>query len=319
MFYQSLNQNRLTASESKPWHGSKCTQPVDRKPRLRQAFTLLELLSVLACVFFLAVLILPAFAGTTGTKSKALQCLQNQRQIMAAMLMYTHDNNDFFPPNPDDGNTLPGHNWCPGQAGIGGANEYDPTPLIRNCVLMPYLNTNATLFRCTADERYRFSATDPRIRKPAVRSISMNQAVGTVCATFRASGSGHGANQPPIYAVNGPWLNNTHTHMRNQPYRTYGKTSEMVVPSPAGLWVLLEESQDSLNDASFAFGMRSEEWIDFPSTLHEFGCVFSFGDGHTELRKWTDSRTEPVQPVRTPALGSSDWRWMADHTSARAL
>jgi type II secretory pathway pseudopilin PulG len=313
MFYQTMNPKLLTASESKPWHGSERTPTVDSKPRLRQAFTLLELLLMLACVFFLVVLILPAFAGTTGAKSKALQCLQNQRQIMAAMLMYTHDNNDLFPPNPDDGNTVQGHNWCADR------NElYDPTPLIKNCVLMPYLNTNATLFRCTSDQRYRLGTTDPQIRQELVRSISMNQAVGTVCATFRASGSGHGANQPPVYAVNGPWLNNTHNHMRNSPYRTYGKASEMIAPTPADLWVLLEESQQSLNDASFAFGMSSEEWIDFPSTLHEFGGVFSFGDGHTVLRKWTDSRTEPVQPVRTPAPGSSDWRWMADHTSSRA-
>jgi type II secretory pathway pseudopilin PulG len=318
MFYQTVNPKLLTASESKPSNDSECTQRDDNKPRLRQAFTLFELLLVLACVFFLAVLILPAFAGTTGAKSKALQCLQNQRQIMAAMLMYTQDNNGFLPPNPDDGNTVSGHNWCPGQAGTGGANEYDPALLNRNCVLMPYLSTNTTLFRCTADERYRFSTTDPQIRQRAVRSISMNQAVGTVCATFRASGSGHPANQPPIYAVNGPWLDNNHSHRRNLPYRTYGKTSEMAIPTPAGLWILLEESQDSLNDASFAFGMANEVWIDFPSTLHEFGSVFAFGDGHTEFHKWTDPRTKPKVPAQTPVPGSQDWRWMADHTSARA-
>jgi hypothetical protein len=44
------------------------------------------------------------------------------------------------------------------------------------------------------------------------RSIAMNQAVGTICATFKASGSGHGVNQPPIYPVDGPWLNNSHSH-----------------------------------------------------------------------------------------------------------
>jgi type II secretory pathway pseudopilin PulG len=77
MFYQTMNPKLLTPSESKPWHGSECTPAVDSKPHLRQAFTLFELVLVLACVFSLVVLILPAFAGNTGAKSKALQCLQN--------------------------------------------------------------------------------------------------------------------------------------------------------------------------------------------------------------------------------------------------
>ncbi len=39
--------------------------------------------------------------------------------FQGAMTMYTHDNHDLFPPNPDDGNTVPGHEWVAGQAGGG--------------------------------------------------------------------------------------------------------------------------------------------------------------------------------------------------------
>jgi type II secretory pathway pseudopilin PulG len=275
--------------------------------RHAQAFTLFELALVTACVFFLAVLILPASAGS---KTKAFQCLQNQKQIMAAMMMYAQDFNDLLPANPDDGNTVPGHNWCADRSEL-----YDPNILIRNCVLIPYLYTNATPFRCTADQTSYVSPTNPQVRRPAIRSISMSHAVGTICLGFDRS-SGHSGK--PNLPVNGPWLDNSHSHRANLPYRTYGKTSDMVAPTPASLWVILEEHPASLNDASFAFGMNAAEWIDFPSTIHEFGCVFAFGDGHTELRKWTDPRTKSTQVVRTPVPGSLDWRWMADRTTARA-
>ena len=34
--------------------------------------------------------------------------------MMTAMHLYTGDNNEFFPPNPDGGKTDPGYNWCAG-------------------------------------------------------------------------------------------------------------------------------------------------------------------------------------------------------------
>jgi hypothetical protein len=223
--------------------------------------------------------------------------------------MYAQDYSDLLPPNPDDASSIPGHNWC-----ADGMETYDPSLLVRNCVLMPYLNTNATLFRCAADQSFRVNPANPQLRQLKVRSISMSQAVGTICPGYER-GSGHSGK--PNLPVNGPWLDNMHSHRANLPYRTYGKTSEMVAPTPAGLWVLLEENPESLNDASFAFGMKTAEWIDFPSTLHEFGGVFAFGDGHTELRRWVDPRTKPAQIFRLPVPGSLDWRWMADRTSAK--
>jgi hypothetical protein len=276
-----------------------------------RAFTLVDLMVMLGALFFLALLIRPAAAGPSGAKSKEFQCLLNQKQIMAAMLMYAQDYSEFLPPNPDDGNTVSGHNWC---ADFG--ESYDPTRLGKNCMLMPYLNTNTALFRCTAERRIRRDPSRPGVLLPIVRSISMNESVGTICPGYD-SGFGHAGK--PTLSVNGPWLDNAHAHRRNQPYRTYGKTSEFVAPSPSQLWVLLEEDVNSINDASFAMGIRTAEWIDFPSSLHEFGCVFAFADGHSELKEWADSRTEVKVPIsRVPVPGSVDWQWMAQRTSARA-
>lgn len=233
---------------------------------------------------------------------------------MAGMLMYTQDNGDLYPPNPDDGNATLGHNWCRSPVE---QQTFDANALLTNIILMPYLGQALELFRCPLDRRVFVSVLPPR-RIPAVRSISMNEAVGTICRTFDAGG-GHSGK--PVLSVNGPWLNNTHSNRRNSPYRTYGKTAEAVAPVPSNLWVLLEEDPLSINDGSFAFGMASQEWIDYPAPFHRFGCAFGFADGHSEIHQWADPRTQATAPLtRRPVPGSVDWQWMGrPHQFARSV
>ena len=45
---------------------------------------------------------------------------------MIAMTLYINENNDYFPPNPDDGNKVPGHNWVGGDAGKGARTNSTP-------------------------------------------------------------------------------------------------------------------------------------------------------------------------------------------------
>jgi prepilin-type processing-associated H-X9-DG protein len=121
--------------------------------------------------------------------------------------------------------------------------------------------------------------------------------------------------------VNGPWLDNTDSHTRSGPYRTYGKDADVVDPGPSKLWVIVDEDADSINDAGFAVGCKTPEWIDWPGTYHNNACGFSFMDGHSEVHKWTDSRTKVVnhtvtrKNVSNPL--SADWTWISERTSAK--
>jgi prepilin-type processing-associated H-X9-DG protein len=296
----------------------------------RAGFSLVELIAILAISFLMVLTFLPALAGSR-TKAQCVRCLNNLRQIAQAASAYTHDNHDLFPPNPDDGTTSLGYTWCVGQAGIGGGEEFNPDILIdsKRCLIAAYLTTNASVFRCTADSRtgkYDGAALYPNSpligqRVPAARTISMSEAVGTIDPQFNVGGGHSGV---PNLPVNGPWLTGSHggNHSMFGPYRTYGRISQMVIPVPAQLIVMTEESPFSINEASLAMSVNPAYpiWVDYPNTLHNNGCVMNFADGHVEFHKWVGSvliLTAPATGQRLAPQNDPDWLWFAERISAR--
>ena len=67
------------------------------KPKARQAFTLIELLMVIAIIAILAALVLPVLNRASSTALKRTQCSNNVRQINFAVHMYADDHGDRIP------------------------------------------------------------------------------------------------------------------------------------------------------------------------------------------------------------------------------
>jgi prepilin-type N-terminal cleavage/methylation domain-containing protein/prepilin-type processing-associated H-X9-DG protein len=70
--------------------------PLNRPARSGQAFTLVELLLVLAIIAVLAALLLPALNGARN-RSKTAACANNQRQIHVGFSAYLTANNGYYP------------------------------------------------------------------------------------------------------------------------------------------------------------------------------------------------------------------------------
>jgi prepilin-type N-terminal cleavage/methylation domain-containing protein/prepilin-type processing-associated H-X9-DG protein len=266
------------------------THPAHR--RFRSAFTLIELLVVIAIIAILAAMLLPALAKAKG-KAQAIACMNNTRQLMLGWLLFTGDNDDTLPkkiyPN--------GAAW--GQLENTNTAAYrDPIAVETGTSLASYVNSIG-VFKCPADLR-----PDPT--------------TGTRLFSISAN------------AFLSPDMSVTVANPSQIPGRTYSpkgltKLSKLNKPGPAMTFVTVDEHPDSIDDAVFhpvgGYALANGLIRNIPASYHYGGGAnFSFADGHSEIKKWKDSRTKPPilgtkQPAsgNLPSPGNVDLMWLNDH------
>jgi type II secretory pathway pseudopilin PulG len=214
------------------------------------AFTLVELLVVVALVVMWAAMLAPGLAHTRPNV-RLIQCLSNKHQLALARSMYSHDWTDYLVPNAPASDTL---GWCNGQENWGAAVANTNLDYYTTNCLAQYVGNRCKAYKCLGD-------TIPSDNGDRIRSISMNsQMMGAI----------------PVPGGNS----------YNPGWRTYKKVSDVTSPTPAMAWVFCDENMYSLNDGMLQMALISPDYPNVPAAYHGGANCFTFVDGHAEAHKW---------------------------------
>jgi prepilin-type processing-associated H-X9-DG protein len=219
--------------------------------------------------------------------------------------MYTEDNRDvllYASGNATTENNDP-------QAWMTGGLDFNPGNLsntdinqdITKSPMWPYCGKNANIFKCPADRSF---VTVGGVAKPRVRSCAMNLFLGGFHGSVPSDPS----------------------------YICYLKYSQLNTPGPTKIFVFIDEREDAINWGNFYTDMKGYQppnpalysLADLPASYHGQAAGLAFADGHSEIRRWRDSRTMP--PLKSGALTfdgytetacprNQDVAWLQDRTT----
>jgi prepilin-type N-terminal cleavage/methylation domain-containing protein/prepilin-type processing-associated H-X9-DG protein len=274
----------------------------------RSGFTLVELLVVIAIIALLMGVLMPALSKAREQGKRAV-CLNYQRQLTTAWMMYADSSDDKivngdaeeygqYPESPCTTymrEYAPGgvhyrerpwvmRDWAdtppcwPSGVPFGLAEKKDQ---IRRGALFKYVK-DVKAYKC------------PRAEAKETRSFSFVD--GMNCIVI--------AGTPPSGVGTGAVLIKNRLQIR----KTYER---MVLTDDGGC--------QNISEGGFTVYVSAQLWWDVPSARHGDGTTFSYADGHSEYHKWLDPRTfdaikfklaNPTTSVpATYSTNNKDLRW----------
>jgi prepilin-type processing-associated H-X9-DG protein/prepilin-type N-terminal cleavage/methylation domain-containing protein len=251
-----------------------------RAERQGEAFTLVELLVVIAVIAILAGLLLPTLSRAKDS-ARNINCESNLRQLQLCWHLYADDYQGVFVPNDwiaFEGMSTNGpvsqnyteSSWCPGDA-----RTDTSTSNIQQGLLFPY-NTSTAIYHCPSDVSTIEDGNGNPLPQLRNRSYNMSQSVnGYPLLVDPQTGFAVDAWQP-----------------------CFAKFSVITNPTPTQLFVFIDENEVTLLDPQFGYPPPGygPEWWDMPANRHNQGANLSFADGHVEHWRWQSPMTATYPP-----------------------
>ena len=256
-----------------------------RKPA-SQAFTLIEMIVVIAVIAILASLLLPVLFRSR-IKAEGIACSSNIKQLSLALSLYADDNADLLVNNYGKPQTIATRNtWANNVESWGNSDDNTNLIYVTDTLFSPYDNRSAQIYKCPSDRI-------PAANGPRIRSMSMNGMVGDP------------GNLVDVF---------------NPLYVQFFKLAQM--PDPSSVFVFLDEHPDTINDGFFINHLEIYEWGNLPASYHNGAVSMAFADGHFETHKWLvpDTLRPPVQGGVggiIPASPTTDFEWVKQRTSVK--
>ena len=234
---------------------------------MKEGFTLIELLVVIAIIAILAAMLLPALARAK-TKAKTIACINNNRQISLAFIMYAGDNNEYLPP-------LNTGTW-PGVTAVWWFNVLDKGKYLTSSTV------SNNVWRCPAvPQRDILRSVTLYYKSPCegYGPVEGNTLLTGIIRYARRSDGRTPLGSMKLNQIKRPtqvWL------MGDVGVPKTGLTVDRLPPS--GYYTEITTKQPNIF-RGWAISPYKQ-----PACRHEGRAAFSFCDGHAENWKWSDLR-----------------------------
>ncbi len=218
---------------------------------------MIELLVVIAIIAILAAMLLPALNGAKQ-QAYVTNCLNNQKQLCLAFVMYSHENNDVMPPRYFQGVDMYGGGYWPG-----------PNPSITKSMTLPQ----------------------------AVAAVQAGMSKGplwTYCQNFgvyHCPGDLRFKNRVP--GVHWAYDSYSKVDGMNGDFWTIPSIVKLSqVPDAVRALVFVEEADSrNYNLGTWVMNVDTHTWVDSLAVFHSVKSGIGFADGHAEGHKWLEDTT----------------------------